>query len=157
MNALTFEMRSLCFSSARRIESFRSCNRPRGPGVRHIGEDLDAGVAEVGDLGDRVLDREVHVGVAGEGEFHAEVFWVQGSGGPSQRTNCDSRFFYQLGKHRVIRRPLVNTDVLSKCSDQWRGASQVLSMFVLHDSGHVSKFSKPVASLVGDSIFVSES
>ena len=38
------------------------------PGVRHVGEQLDAGVAEAGNAGDRLLDGHVEIGVGTEGE-----------------------------------------------------------------------------------------
>ncbi len=44
--------------------------QPGRPGVRHVGQHLDARVAQAGDLLDRLLDREVHVGVGAESEFH---------------------------------------------------------------------------------------
>ena len=37
------------------------------PGVRHVGQDLNTAIAEAGDLCDRILDREMHVGIAAEG------------------------------------------------------------------------------------------
>ena len=70
MNALMFEIVSLCSSRHRRIDSRLFGQQARRPGVRHVGQDLDALVAEVGDPADRLLDREVQVRVGTEGKFH---------------------------------------------------------------------------------------
>ena len=44
--------------------------QPRRPGMRHVGQQLDARVPRRRHAGNRLLDRKVHVGVGTEGKLH---------------------------------------------------------------------------------------
>ena len=69
MKALTFEIVSLCRSSAaNRI--FSLLQQARGPGMRHVGQNLDARVTGRRNAGDRIFDRMAQIGIGAEGEFH---------------------------------------------------------------------------------------
>ena len=43
-----------------------------GPGVWNIGKDFDSRITEISDFLDGIFDREVHVGVTAEGNFHRD-------------------------------------------------------------------------------------
>jgi len=84
---------------------FLFVEQPRGPGMGHICQKLDALISQSGNARNRLFDRKTHVGVGTVGELHGfMILSAVGRGDAAAVTNAWATRV-RVGYHLILRPP----------------------------------------------------